>query len=226
MAERIFTLHRALTIRDMKTADMRRAHDTVPSWAVRHCRPTSRPSPRATQRMDRADIERAKDLFYDVLGWDRATGAPTRSSLERLGLRDVAGRLEAMGQLPLEKGRSAADSSQLAAAAPCGTRSCPPPSPLPDTLDAVGAIAEAVRRDSAIYPRPTPVAALCEAPFGLPEADAPAILDRLLADPSCSDIRLVAASDGSRFLYSSRHMSDVLASSRAEWMAVGHPQNP
>ena len=29
-----------------------------------------------TTKLDRADMEKAKDLFYDVFGWDRTTGVP------------------------------------------------------------------------------------------------------------------------------------------------------
>ena len=32
VAERIFLLHRALTIRDMGTKEMRTKHDTIPDW--------------------------------------------------------------------------------------------------------------------------------------------------------------------------------------------------
>jgi len=35
-----------------------------------------------------------------LLGWDKKTGAPTRASLERLGLKDVASGLARMGLLP------------------------------------------------------------------------------------------------------------------------------
>ena len=39
-----------------------------------------------TQLMDRADMEKAKDLLYDQLGWDRGTGMPTAATLTKLGL--------------------------------------------------------------------------------------------------------------------------------------------
>jgi aldehyde:ferredoxin oxidoreductase len=39
------------------------------------------------------------DRFYDLQGWDRATGLQTRSGLQALGLDDVASRLEAAGKL-------------------------------------------------------------------------------------------------------------------------------
>jgi aldehyde:ferredoxin oxidoreductase len=222
VAERIFALHRALTVRDMKTRDMREAHDTAPSWAF-DLPADKAPFTPGTSRMDRTDIERAKDLFYDVLGWDRATGAPTRASLERLGLSGVADGLERAGLLPPDAG-SPSDPARPVPAAACITPWCAP-EPVANS-DLIPTIAGAVRRDAAVYPRPMPVAALAAAPFDLPEPQISAVLDRLLADPACGDIRLVTASDGSRFLYSSRHMSEALAASRGEWMAVGRPQNP
>ena len=98
VAERIFTMHRALTMRDMGTADMRSQHDTVPDWVYDN--PADRqPFTPGHSKMERQDIERARDMFYELLGWDRKTGAPTRASLQRLGLRPVAGTLDGMGLL-------------------------------------------------------------------------------------------------------------------------------
>jgi aldehyde:ferredoxin oxidoreductase len=99
VAERIFNLHRALTIRDMGTSEMRMRHDTIPNH-VFECPDDKKPFEPGVGGMDRRDIERAKDLFYRVLGWDIKSGAPTRATLEKLGLKDVADRLSKMGLLP------------------------------------------------------------------------------------------------------------------------------
>jgi aldehyde:ferredoxin oxidoreductase len=45
-------------------------------------------------------METASDIFYDLLGWDRKTGSPTRAALEKLGLKDVADKLAQLGLLP------------------------------------------------------------------------------------------------------------------------------
>ncbi len=50
--------------------------------------------------MDRADMENAKDLFYEQLGWDKATGLPKRAELERLRLGYVADDMAGKGLLP------------------------------------------------------------------------------------------------------------------------------
>ena len=45
-------------------------------------------------------MEVAKTMFYKQVGWDIATGMPTRSTLIRLGLEDVAEDLSGRGLLP------------------------------------------------------------------------------------------------------------------------------
>ncbi|MGE5509578.1 MAG: aldehyde ferredoxin oxidoreductase [Chitinophagales bacterium] len=99
VAERIFNLHRALTIRDWNTVEMREQHDVIPPWIFDY--PEDKPAfTPGHSRMDRADMEIAKDSFYEQLGWDKKTGAPTRATLERLGLKAVADELAKKGLLP------------------------------------------------------------------------------------------------------------------------------
>ena len=99
VAERIFTLHRALTIRDMGELDMRARHDRIPDWAFQD--PQDRPAFTAgVVRMDRADMDTAMDLFYDAMGWDRTTGAPVAGTYDRLGLTDVGRELAKKKLLP------------------------------------------------------------------------------------------------------------------------------
>lgn len=102
VAERILTLHRAITIRDMGTYEMRSAHDTMPDWIF------SDPSGKAaftpgTNRMDRADIELAMDMYYEQMGWDKPSGAPTEATYRRLGLGGVAEELKKRGLIPGDK---------------------------------------------------------------------------------------------------------------------------
>jgi aldehyde:ferredoxin oxidoreductase len=40
------------------------------------------------------------DNFYQLHGWDKTTGWPTKVNLEELDLKDVADELEAAGKLP------------------------------------------------------------------------------------------------------------------------------
>ena len=45
----------------------------------------------------REDLERAKSDFYKLMQWDVESGVPTHSTLERLGLKDVA---DGLGKKP------------------------------------------------------------------------------------------------------------------------------
>jgi aldehyde:ferredoxin oxidoreductase len=98
-AERIFLLHRALTIRDMGSKEMRARHDTIPDWVFEDQAGKAAFS-RGTIRMDKADMATAMDLFYQEMGWDTATGAPTRAAYERVGLGLVAQALGEKSLLP------------------------------------------------------------------------------------------------------------------------------
>jgi aldehyde:ferredoxin oxidoreductase len=40
------------------------------------------------------------DLFYEEMGWDKATGAPTPTAYQRVGLADVSRALGEKGLLP------------------------------------------------------------------------------------------------------------------------------
>lgn len=98
--ERIFTLHRASTVKFMKTVDMRNNHDS--QWAewVFDKDPTKKPFTPGTDKMDRDDMQLALTMLYKEFGWDEKTGAPTRATLERLGMKDVADQLQKLNLLP------------------------------------------------------------------------------------------------------------------------------
>ena len=40
-----------------------------------------------------AELEKMKDDYYQIMGWDLQTGIPTRQTLEKIGLADVAENL-------------------------------------------------------------------------------------------------------------------------------------
>jgi aldehyde:ferredoxin oxidoreductase len=95
----VFTLHRALTIRDMGVVDMRNQHDRVPGW-VYEDPGGAQPFTPGTVRMDKEDIALGMGMFYEAMGWDAATGAPTEEAYARLGLADVGRDLKARKLLP------------------------------------------------------------------------------------------------------------------------------
>jgi aldehyde:ferredoxin oxidoreductase len=95
------TMLRALTMSRMDTVDMRTEHDLVPEWVFDYPDWEGiEPFTPGCDKMDRDDIEVAKDMFYEAMGWDKATGAPTRETLEAYDMKDVANALDKAGLLP------------------------------------------------------------------------------------------------------------------------------
>ena len=85
------TLERALAVRDGRTRTDDMFHDiyfTTKDAGGRNYR--------------KEDLERAKIDFYKASGWDPATGIPLKSTLDRLGLREVAEGLSRRGLSPSE----------------------------------------------------------------------------------------------------------------------------
>lgn len=97
-SEKITNMMRVMTILSYGTANMREEHDKINDWFF-DADQEHQPFEEGTTRMDRADWEKSLDMWYDELGWDRATGAPTRATLERLDLKYMADALEAKGLL-------------------------------------------------------------------------------------------------------------------------------
>lgn len=97
-AERTLHLHRAMTMLTMGTKEMRKDHDALPSWVFDED-PDKKPFTKGTDKMDRADMELAMDMFYAEMGWDKATGAVTKATLLKFGMADVAAELDKKGLL-------------------------------------------------------------------------------------------------------------------------------
>ena len=95
---RAFVLERAYTMRQLKTADMRMKHDRYPEWIFED-KKNRAPFTKGTIRMDRDDIEKSFDLFYDVMGFNEKTGAVTRKACEEFDLGYVADTLKKEGLL-------------------------------------------------------------------------------------------------------------------------------
>ena len=96
---RIFNLMRACTIRSMGTKNMREGHDRFPDSAFDHPDWKDKPAfSEGVERMDRADMDKALDMYYAAMGWDK-NGAPTRETYKKLGLDDVADQLAKLNLL-------------------------------------------------------------------------------------------------------------------------------
>ncbi len=98
-AERGMQLLRAQTVMSYGTTDMRNEHDAFTDW-VFDMEPDFVAFEEGTIKMDRDDMDKALTLTYAAMGWDEVTGAPTRATLEKFDLADVADKLEEMGLLP------------------------------------------------------------------------------------------------------------------------------
>ena len=79
---RIVNIERASMVRRGR----RREDDTFNEYYFNHPDRMGKP-------IDRPAWEKAKDDFYNYMGWDPKTGIPTRERLEKLGLKDVADTL-------------------------------------------------------------------------------------------------------------------------------------
>lgn len=98
-AERGIQLLRATQVLGLNTVDMRNEHDAINNW-VFDMDPDMEAFEEGTIKMDRDDMALAYDMLYEEMGWDIQTGAPTRATLERFGLGDVADELESKNLLP------------------------------------------------------------------------------------------------------------------------------
>lgn len=90
VAERILDLERAFNVR----TGIRRKDDTLPRRFLEEPIPEG---PSQGMHTDEPTLNRMLDDFYKLKGWDPKTGIPTREKLSRMGLEDVADRLEKEG---------------------------------------------------------------------------------------------------------------------------------
>lgn len=88
-AERVVTLLRALTVRSMGTVDMRNQHDNTNEWITKADKGKPQFTP-GTIQMEKSDLELGRTMVYRLFGWDEKTGAPTKATLEALGMSDIA----------------------------------------------------------------------------------------------------------------------------------------
>lgn len=102
-AERVSQMLRVMTAISFKinenTNNLRTTHDVFSAW-VFDKEPDFKAFEEGTVKMDREDMDKALTMFYEQMGWDTETGIPTRATLEKFGLSDMADKLEEYGILP------------------------------------------------------------------------------------------------------------------------------
>jgi len=87
-------------------------------------------------------------------------------------------------------------------------------------------IAEIVRENSVLYPRPIPLDTFKNSPFDLTQEEILVCLQTMSGQEDYQDIAQTITSIGTVFLYSSRHLDSDYASMLAEWLDVGQFDNP
>lgn len=87
-------------------------------------------------------------------------------------------------------------------------------------------IAEMVRENSSLYPRPVPIDIFSDSPFDLNQEEILVCLGKMSGQEEYQDIAQTTTSTGTIFLYSSRHLDPGYASMLAEWFDVGQSDNP
>ena len=88
--ERVFNLLRAI---DVRNHDRSRRIDELTAASLTH------PAFTEGEVLDLERFAPMLDKYYEVRGWNPASGRPTRARLEELGLPDVADELEGIGKL-------------------------------------------------------------------------------------------------------------------------------
>ena len=92
--------------------------------------------------------------------------------------------------------------------------------------DPLRLIAESVRKDSAVYPRPVPLDIFTQPPFDLTPQAVLEYLERMSQEEEYRDIMPTTTSTSRVFLYSTLHLEPDYASMLAEWLDVGQFNNP
>ena len=87
-------------------------------------------------------------------------------------------------------------------------------------------MAEIVRENSSIYPRPVPLDIFKESPFDFTQDELLVCLKKMAEQREYQDIAQAITSIGTIFLYSTQHLEPDYASSLAEWLDVGQVNNP
>jgi len=89
IGERIVNLNRAFNVREGISCK----DDTLPD------RLTKEPAPKGPAKGHVVELSKMLEEYYELRGWDKKTGLPLRSTLQKLGLNDIAEDLAKIGKL-------------------------------------------------------------------------------------------------------------------------------
>jgi len=153
------------------------------------------------------------DGLYGEIGWDKSAYNPDEIRKDPR-YEDIKTVTAATGKQFFYSTRHMSDYyavllSRVAAHDPCAT------------------IAETVRDESRIYPRPTCVLLFREKLFGMNEADLKEVVGKTLQRPEYCDLKMmVHPATGGVYLYSSQYMDGDTAFALMDWQEVGKDANP
>ncbi|MFC1941772.1 hypothetical protein ACFLWU_00975 [Chloroflexota bacterium] len=97
---------------------------------------------------------------------------------------------------------------------------------LAEANDPCATIAATVREEARIYPRPTHIEFFNNPIFNINPEELEGHITSTLERQEFKDIKLINASTGARYFYSSLYMTDDYAKSLVEWKEVGEEENP
>lgn len=92
--------------------------------------------------------------------------------------------------------------------------------------DPLRLIAEIVRENSSLYPRPFPLGAFERSPFDMTRDEILQCLNQMASLEDYRDIARTTTSAGNAFLYSTSYLDADYAATLAEWIDVGQHDNP
>jgi len=92
--------------------------------------------------------------------------------------------------------------------------------------DPLELIAEIVRENSSLYPRPFPLGAFERSPFDMTRDEILQCLNQMAGLEAYRDIARTTTSAGNAFLYSTSYLEPDYAGTLAEWIDVGQYDNP
>lgn len=153
------------------------------------------------------------DALYEEIGWDKGAYGPDEIGKDPL-YADIRTVTPATGEVFFYSDRHMSGYYALLLARTAAKDPC-------------AMIAETVRDESRIYPRPTCVLFFLEKLFGVNEADLKTVVEKTLAQPQFDDIKLmIHPSTGGVYLYSNRYLEADNAWSIMDWEEVGRDANP
>jgi hypothetical protein len=160
-----------------------------------------------------ADLLTPVDGLYAEIGWDKSAYNPDEIRKDPR-YEDIKTVTAATGEMFFYSTRHMSDYYALVLARVAGHDLC-------------ATIAETVRDESRIYPRPTCVQLFLEKIFGINEQDLKEVVCKTLQRPEFADIKMmVHPATGAVYLYSDKYLDGERAFMRMDYEEVVRPANP